>query len=305
MINNSSGRLTQDIIETITLFNDGPDAIKEVILEMEEYRNELKIFDEEWHLIPLLTKDELKEYLPKNTYSQLIEDKIFLAGLPLPASLEIKPKTRKTIVMQYKSFSNIQNVRYNGYLPSYGLSNFYVTFSFFENETFSLSINFEEGITHRNGLIIIPVDKQGEYITDYSAGEKFHYVENQHNLTLSISIKKREEKEIISAFVLYSVIPDPEYRTLIGGITLFSITFPVFIILFYFRFNSLSLFGIMSTTELLSIVSIGISRFPSTLISIRRRLFLSLLELFVVFVVILTPHVFLLYLWTELSHFFK
>jgi hypothetical protein len=303
VINHKSGLLKQEVIETITIYNRGLSSIKEIILEMENFRNELNVFDDIGHLIPFLTKAALKTKLTEDMVLQLESDKIFLAGVAFPSYCEIEPNAYKILVLRYTNFNVKNNVSYNSPLPFYKISAFYFIFSFFGEETISLSLDFEEGITHDNGLIIIPKDENGNYLDDYSIEDNFHYKLNQHNITLSVSNRKRMEKGIQSVYALYAVVPDSEYRTLIGGITWFSLIFPIFIVSFYFHFNSLSLFGIMSTTELLSIVSMGIARFPSMLISIRKRLVISMLELFAVFVIILIPHAWISYLWVVISHF--
>ncbi|MHB8562075.1 MAG: hypothetical protein ACYDAP_13130 [Thermoplasmataceae archaeon] len=293
----------QEVKEIITLVNEGKDPITEIYFEMEEFRNELNVTDDQGNIVPFLTKEALKHKLVGEIKAQLENDKKHICGIVFHPSGEIRSGEYKILELSYNLLGLETEVTYdNPLLSVYTSSNFYLVFSFFGDETVSLSLDFEAGISADDGLFIICRDKDGEDILDYNVEEKFHYNPSQRNITLSISARKRKEKEIQSVLVLYSVVPDKEVRTLIGSITLFSILFPILIVAVYLRFKNLSLFGIMSTTELLSIVSLGIAEFPSILVSVKRRLILSMVELFLVFIIILIPQTWISEVWDMIIH---
>ena len=259
--------------------------------------------NDQGNIVPFLTKEALKHKLVGEIKAQLENDKKHICGIVFHPSGEIRSGEYKILELSYNLLGLETEVTYdNPLLSVYTSSNFYLVFSFFGDETVSLSLDFEAGISADDGLFIICRDKDGEDILDYNVEEKFHYNPSQRNITLSISARKRKEKEIQSVLVLYSVVPDKEVRTLIGSITLFSILFPILIVAVYLRFKNLSLFGIMSTTELLSIVSLGIAEFPSILVSVKRRLILSMVELFLVFIIILIPQTWISEVWDMIIH---
>ena len=276
----------QEVTEIITLFNEGNDPIREFYFEMEEFRNGLRVLDDKENLIPFLTKEQLKPMVGEVISAILDNNEVYICGIVLSASNEIQTGEYKIFKLAYNILSLDFPIVYDNPLSVYKNSNFIIIFSFYDNETVSLSFDFEKGDTADEGLYIACYDKEDNGI-DYDVEDKFHYVPKQRNITLSISARKRKEAGIQSVAVIYSVVPDKEVRNIIGIITLFSILFPWFILEAYVHFKSLSLFGIMPTTELLSIVSLGIARFPSILIRVNWRLIISLIELFFVLVVIL------------------
>lgn len=257
---------------------------------MEEFRSELSIFDEVGNVIPFLTKEDIRNKLTKDIKARLERDEIFLAWMVL--STPIQPKQYVVIKLRYLDYEDPeQNVsdRTVSVLPFYRAPFFNITIVFFANETLSISFNFEEGVTHEYGPVLLARDKDGNDIEDVKIEDNLHYIVNQHNFSLSISGRKRNQAGIQSILLLYTVFPDKELRSIVGGITWFALLFPILIVITYFHFNDLSLFGIMSTTELLSIISLGIARFPSGLISIKKRLIISMTELFLLYVLILLP----------------
>ncbi len=289
-LNHTGGLLRREVMETITLFNTGKSPLSEIALEMEEFRSGLSIIDEEGNLIPFLTKEDIRNRLAEGIKAKLDTDEIFLAWMVL--SRPIQPQEYYVIKLRYLEYEdpekNISD-RTVSFLPLYRAPFFNVVISFFANETLSVSFDFEEGVTHEYEPVLFARDKNGNDIQDVSIEDNFHYDVNQHNFSLSISGRRRSQTGIQSILLLYTVFPDKEVRTIVGGITWFAILFPLLIVITYFHFNNLSLFGIMSTTELLSIISLGIARFPSGLISIKRRLIVSMTELFLVYVLILMP----------------
>lgn len=289
-LNHTGGLLRREVMETITLFNSGNSPLPEIALEMEEFRSGLSIFDKEGNVIPFLTKEDIRNRLTEDIKARLDRDDIFLAWMAL--STPIQPQQYNVIKLRYLEYEDPgKNVsdRTVSFLPFYRAPFFNIDISFFANETLSISFNFEEGVTHEYGPVLFARDKNGNDIEDVNIGDNFHYTVDQHNFSLSISGRRRNQTEIQSIMLLYTVFPDKELRSIVGGITWFSIFFPILIVITYFHFNNLSLFGIMSTTELLSIFSLGIARFPSGLISIKRRLIISMTELFLVYVLILMP----------------
>ena len=257
---------------------------------MEEFRSGLSIFDEVGNVIPFLTKEDIRNRLSEDIKAKLDNDEIFLAWMVL--STPIQPQQYAVIKLRYLDYEdpgkNV-SVRMTGVLSSYRAPFFNIIVAFFANETLSISFNFEEGVTHEYGASLLARDKNGHDIEDVKIGDNFHYIVNQHNFSLSISGRKRNQTGIQSILLLYTVFPDKELRNIVGGITSFAILFPILIVITYFHFNNLSLFGIMSTAELLAIISLGIARFPSALISIKMRLIISMTELFLVYVIILFP----------------
>lgn len=296
----------REVIETVTLLNVGDSPITEVALELEEFRNQLSVSDEQGKMLPFLTKEAIRDKLPEDMKAQLDRNEIFLVWVILFNSMPIQPQQYKVLRLRHLDYEdpkmNIRDKKVNMF-SVYRVPFFSFVSSFFANETVSLSFVFEEGVTHHGGLVLLAKDQNGDDIEEEDIENNFHYTVNQHNITLSISGKKRKEKSIQSIDTLYAVVPDEESRSLVGGITFFSIVFPAFIVITYFHFKSLSLFGIMSTTELLSIVSLGLARFPSGLISIKKRLIISTIEIFFVYVIILFPGIWFTSLYNVFSHF--
>ncbi len=285
----------QEVTEIITLFNVGKEPIKEFYFEMEDFRNELSVTDDKGNLIPFLTKEKLKQYVDDVILAKLDSDQIYICGIVLPNSIE--SGDYRVLKLTYNFLWAGSGVYYyNSLIPFYKYTNFLIFFSFFGNETLSLSLDFEEGITTEYGISLVARGMNNKRLYP-DIQDKFHYAPKERNITLSISAKKRKEAEIQAVAVMYSVVPDKEVRNIVGIVTFFSILFPVFIVAAYFHFKSLSLFGIMATTELLSIVSLGIARFQSILIFVNKRISISLIELFLDFVIVLIPETWLLRFW--------
>ena len=59
-VKHTAGLIRPEVIETVTVFNDGNSPITEIALELEEFRNDLSIFDEKGDVIPFLTKEAIK-----------------------------------------------------------------------------------------------------------------------------------------------------------------------------------------------------------------------------------------------------
>ncbi len=293
----------QEVTEIITLFNEGNKPIREFYFEMEDFRNVLSVIDDKGNMITFLTKEQLKPMVGEEISAKLDNNEVYICGIVLSTSNEIQTGEYKIFKLTYNILSLDSPFVYDNPLSVYKNSNFIIIFSFYDNETVSLSFDFEKGDTADEGLYIACYDKDNNDI-DYDIEDKFHYVPKQRNITLSISARKRKEAGIQSVAVVYSIVPDKEVRNIIGIITSFSILFPFFIVAAYFHFKSLSLFGIMATTEFLSIVSLGIARFPSILIYVNRRLIISFIELVLVLVIILLiPETWLLEVWNLLiSH---
>lgn len=295
VVKHQSGLGRQEVTEIITLFNDGKEPIREFYFEMEDFRNELSVTDDKGFLIPFLTKEKIKRSVDNAISKKLDSDQIHICGIALPTSIE--SGEYRVLKLTYNFLCSGSGVYYyNSLIPFYKYANFLIFLSFFGNETLSLSLDFEEGITTEYGISLIARDNNNNRLYP-DIQDKFHYTNKERNITLSISDRKRKEAGIQAVAVLYVIVPDKEVRNIVGTITLFSILFPAFIVAEYFHFKSLSLFGIMATTELLSIVSLGIARFQSILISVNKRLIISSIELVLVFLLILIPNTWLLSFW--------
>lgn len=295
VVKHQSGLGRQEVTEIITLFNDGKEPIREFYFEMEDFRNELSVTDDKGFLIPFLTKEKIKRSVDNAISKKLDSDQIHICGIALPTSIE--SGEYRVLKLTYNFLCSGSGVYYyNSLIPFYKYANFLIFLSFFGNETLSLSLDFEEGITTEYGISLIARDNNNNRLYP-DIQDKFHYTNKERNITLSISDRKRKEATIEEVAVLYVIVPDKEVRNIVGTITLFSILFPAFIVAEYFHFKSLSLFGIMATTELLSIVSLGIARFQSILISVNKRLIISSIELVLVFLLILIPNTWLLSFW--------
>jgi len=295
VVKHQSGLGRQEVTEIITLFNEGKEPIREFYFEMEDFRNELSVTDDKGNLIPFLTKEEIKQSVGDAISEKLDSDQIYICGIPLPTSIESGEYRILKLTYNFL-WAGSGNYYYNSLIPFYKYTEFPIFLSFFGNETLSLSLDFEEGITTEYGISLIARGANNKRLYP-DIQEKFHYADKERNITLSISARKRKEAGIQAVAVLYAVVPDKEVRNIVGIITLFSILFPAFIVAEYFHFKSLSLFGIMATTELLFIVSLGIARFQSILISVNKRLIISSIELVLVFLLILIPNTWLLSFW--------
>jgi hypothetical protein len=299
VVKHTSGLLKREFIESITIFNNSEKKVEEIAIEMEEFRNELSVYDESGVQIPFLPKEEIKKKILSFSKACLDGDKAFLAYLNLSSSGALKPNSYKIINFSYvdyedpsqniydsasqnqisRAFENLKSRVYRA--PFYNIS-----LEFFGMETTSISFVFEEGISHESGLILLARDSNNEEIPG-DLEESFHYILEKHFCSLSISGRKRKNKDIHSIEVLYAVVPDKELRQIVNSITLFSLIFPFIVLYLYFYFKNLSLLGIMSTTDLLAIISLGLNKFQTGLISIKKRLIISLLLLVTIYFLIL------------------
>ncbi len=299
VVTHSSSNINRHISETITLFNSGSSSISEIALEMEDFRADLNIFTENGSLIPFLTKEKIGERLSSEMKEQLDDDKIFLAWMTFNMGEEIKPGSYKLIRLQYIDYRNNEiptSIKGRHFLSISKPISFSKDVSFFSDETLSLFFDFEWGTTHDGDLQLIPKNKNNEYIMDEKIGADFHYEPYPHNITLSISGKKREKNEIQSIDIFYFLIPDQDIHILVESLTYFSILFPFLIIFIYIYFKNLTLFGIMSTTEFLAIVSIGITRFPTTLISVKGRTILTIIELSIDYIMLILLKLYIIHI---------
>lgn len=299
VIKHTSGLLKREFLESIVLFNNSVEQIEEIAIEMEEFRNELGVYDESGIQIPYLTKEEIKSKIPSSAWVSLDEDKVFLAYITLPSQNALRPNAYKLINLRYVDYEDPSQNIYDS-VPRNPISEMFenlksrvyrapfydVSINFFEMETTSISFVFEEGISHDAGLILLARDSKNNEIID-EIEKSFHYNVEKNFCSLSISGRKRNIKDIHSIEIFYAVVPDKELRQIINSITGFSLAFPFIILYFYFYFKDLSLFGIMSTTDLLAIISLGLTQFKTGLISIKKRLIISLLLLLLIYLVIL------------------
>ncbi len=301
LIKHTSGLLKREFLESIVIFNNSVKQVEEIAIELQKFRIELSVYDESGIQIPFLTKEEIKSKIPSSAWDSFDSDKVFLAYIKLPSKNVLGPNTYKIINFRYVDYEDPSQNTYS-LLSQNRVSVFFdnlksrvyrapfysISINFFEFETTSISFVFEEGISHDAGLTLLARDSNNnEIIGDFE--EPFHYTLEKHFCSLSISGRKRKSKDIHSIEILYAVVPDKELRQIINSITGFSLAFPFIILYLYFYFKNLSLFGIMSTTDLLAIISLGLTQFKTGLISIKKRLILSLMLLLLIYFIIVIP----------------
>ena len=306
VIKHSEGLLTKETYESIVLFNSGDTEICEMALEMEEYRNELSVKDDKGCNIPFLPKDQiLQKPIDQEVKDKLDKNKLYLSYIVFKSGDSgIKPKSYKMIEFRYwehgyqeckEKYENIEenSVETKKLKPNNpklihinSISKFYIPIRFYCAETVNLSFSFEEGITHNNGLFLIAEDNHSK-ILNKKIEKEFHYEPLPNRISLGISGRKRVKNKINLLNIYYSVVPTSDILYFLNGITIFSLLFPFVIYFFYMQFQNLSLFAIMSTSDLLAIISLGVARFQTGLISIKTRLTVSLTLLAFFYIVLL------------------
>lgn len=281
------------------MFNSGDKEITEIALEMEEFRNELSIADDGGNYLPFLTKEKILKETPinENIKTKLINNEIFLAFIPLrPSFSSIAPKSYKVIFLRYwehddqgkddiiiKKFEENKILRK---LSVFRTSHFVLPIRFYGEETASLSFSFGEGIRHKRGLMMIPIDETSK-IVDKKIMDSFHYVPLRNSISLGISGEKRKDYNLKSLEFYYEIVPTQDIRYFLNGITLFTFLFPFLVLYLYLQLKSLSLFGITSTTDFLAIISLGVTKFQTGLISIKTHLIISLVLIGFVYLFVL------------------
>lgn len=267
---------------------------------MEEFRNELSIVDDTGKFLPFLTKEQIlrESHIDDAIKTKLKNNEIFLAFIPLGSSFSsIAPKSYKVIVFRYwehddqgrddiriKNFEESKILRKSSV---FRISHFVLPIRFYGEETVSLSFSFGEGITHKRGLIMIPIGEDSRMVVDKKIIDNFHYTPFPNIISIGISGKKRKDLKLKSLEFYYEIVPTQDIRYFLNGITLFTWLFPFLILYLYFQVRSLSLFGITSTTDFLAIISLGVTKFQTGLISIKIHLIISLILIVLAYLIVL------------------
>lgn len=233
----SGGIIRRVILEKISFQNKSKGQIKEIAVEIEHFRSNLKITDEEGSKIIYLTNEILKtkKELPVDIRDCISnKDKDQRKNiLWLILNRSIDPKAYGSVFLNYVEYArrtdDSAKIEKNemGYLnhKMYNEVVYYDAVDFYSKETLSIFSHWEDSLTLKN----IPNFYYIEFKKNFYYFKPFEQVDmdiRNNGISFSISNSKRIEKNITGIRLIYLFMPEKEQLRLIQVLTLFTLLIP-------------------------------------------------------------------------------
>jgi len=254
--NHSSGILKRDVIEKITFRNNCEIELKEVILEVENFKPNLKITDNtkvELTYLPnykIIQRDDIPEDVkngiklegPEKRYILVIElNRTVEKGAYYSLYLNYIEYTREKEISN-ETFENSAEAKHFMHKEAYYMD----IILFYEKETLSIFNQWEDGLSIGKSdpdiLGSIDSDEQNDEneIIDLETGE-IHLEHSKNNFSLSVSDNYRISKNINPVGIFYNMMPEKEEYNLIRTLSIFTVLLPFtgFTALYFHNFSYL------------------------------------------------------------------
>ncbi len=233
--NLSEGILRKSAQEKISFQNHSSSKVNEIAIEVENFRSNLSITDEDNKEIIYLTNEKLKD---KDELPLDIKENLGEKGrdkrrniLWLILNKPIGPNEYGMIFINYieyakRSDKHSDNKKYEmAYInhKTYREAFYLDTIYFYANETVSVFINWDDALEINSSNFYYKKGRNNE--TEEFDPSEINFRNNWVSFGLSKS--KRDEKSISTIFLVQSFVPQKEQLRLIQVLTIFTLLFPL------------------------------------------------------------------------------
>lgn len=275
--NHPSHKLERYALEEFTFQNNGNDDIKEIILEIDDYKDNLKIEDESGINIIYLPNPEIitrgagTGYINQNIIDKVNNDEIFLLWIILNKPLE--PGDQQKLVMTYFKTPKLKSI----VKPKsvFDQEEYPEKISFYKQETLTVHASWEDGLSIK-GVHLESIKKDGKSFP--LSKESIHYRQSKDWFQYSISSKIRAPNLIDYIYSVYYVEPEKSEKWLISTLLGFALFFPFTEILFIvFHLISISRLFYIIQVEVVIILTLTFAQLRTSLVNYKLYLTLSLI----------------------------
>ncbi len=236
----SSGILKRNATEKITFKNASERVLTEIILEVENFKANLKIIDNNGNELVYLPNYKIEEEgnIPKDIINAMNEKDPEKKRYILVIELKQPVKKDKyySIYLDYIEYRK-ENKNKNNYEKLaesrhflYREAEYLDVIYFYDNETLNIFNHWEDGLSIEIGDPYIFGEKNSEEYSDDSIVEldnnRMHLDSRKNCFSFSISNKYRTSANIMSVGVIYNVMPEKRLIGLMQILTVFVLLFP-------------------------------------------------------------------------------
>jgi hypothetical protein len=293
------------ITEELTFENSGSQVINEVILQVDNYRDNLNILDKRNTNVVYLPKSEIMRKNDGSISNDIIgkfnKNEIYLLWIILNEPL--LPGHQEKLFMKYVQAGKTRR-KWLILLET----QYYDKISFYEKETISIFSSLEEGLTinttprpfvmTKNQKAIIFIGRNTSSIGNIIKNSEFasfraeedsiiHWNYDPHSNIFQYSISGNIKTQFDIDYILhkYFLAPEREEKYLISTLLLFALLFPVVseILLLYSYSNTVSHFFNILEVEFVLILTLSFAQLRTKLINYRSLLTASVLLILVAF----------------------
>lgn len=289
----SGGILRRAVREKISFQNKSTEEIKEMAIEIEHFRSNLRVTDEDNKEIIYLTNEKLKDKneLPKDIKAGIEETdkdkKKYILWLilnkPIAAEsygdiflnyIEYARRTSDHAIVAKNEMAYVNHKMYKEVI-------YYDAVNFYANETLSIFSHWEDSLEINGYDFYYFKVKKNPHVEHFDQGST-----NIRNncISFSISNSKRIEKNISSIFLFYLFIPQKEQLRLIQVLTWFTLLIPFTEFISIFLNNFSYLFASLEVETVL-ILTLAFAETRTRLISHKKFITLALLLTGVFFII--------------------
>lgn len=297
--NHSSGILKKTVIEKISFRNTSNENIKEIALETEYFRSNLKITDKNNNEIIYLTNEKLKtkNEVPDNIKLGLQEKdknkKKYILWLILNEPIlchsyetiflnyvEYAKKTGKSDKVEKNEMAYINHIMYKEAL-------YYDVIDFYSKETLSIFTHWEEPLELNSYTFYFATVKNNNSISLHKFDNENTHVNIKNNcISFSISNSKRLENNASSIRIIYLFTPEKQQLRLIQVLTWFTLLSPFTGFISVYLNNISYLFDSLEVETVL-ILTLAFAETRTRLISHKNYIVIALLSTGIIFIVCL------------------
>lgn len=295
--NHSSGSLKRIVTEKITIQNKSSEKIKEIAIEIERFRPDLKIIDEKNIEITFLTNEKLKykKELPNDIKIAIEEkdDKKRKYVLWLILNKSIESQDYGTIFLNYIEYGRAGNKYKSLELDKlqtidhimYSEKIYYDFIDLYSEETLNIFSHWDDSLEISSPIFYYVISDEGG---SYSLKESDPGTVNikRNYISLNVSNSKRVENGISKIFLLYLVKPEKQQLRLIQVLTWFALLFS-FTDFISVYFNNLSYLYDSLEVETVIILTLAFAETGTRLISYKKHIVVALLVTGILFIICL------------------
>ncbi|MGP6207528.1 hypothetical protein ACNF42_05825 [Cuniculiplasma sp. SKW3] len=282
--------------EELTFQNRSNDEINEIILQIDDFRNDLDILDKKNTNVVYLPKSEILKRnngkINEEIINQFRSNEIYLLWIILNEPLP--PGHQEKLFMNYISESKIKR----GII--FQEAQYYDKISFYDKETISIFSNLEEGLTiskspspfavTKNQEMVFFIDNKGSNSQDNEVTLRhseihWNYDPYSNMFQYSISGNIRTKYNIDYIVHKYFLTPDREEEYLISTLLFFALLFPVVseVLLRFSHLSNASYFFDILEVEFVLILTLSFAQLRTKLINYRSMLTASIMLILVSF----------------------
>ena len=233
--NHTSGILKRNGREKLTFKNSSKENLNEIILEIETFKTNLKIMDDDGNELIYLPNYKIANMktIPDDILNGIYEkdDEKKIHILVIELGKPVKAGKYHSIFLDYIEYRKEEkDEKYANKHPISKKAKYLDTIGFYGEETISVFYNWDNGleieddlnITGSNNLITNPYD------TIEVKNDEMHMNRNNNCFSFSISYNYRKRnRDLDFIYINYTIMPEKGQVDLIRSLTLFTILFPL------------------------------------------------------------------------------